>query len=139
MGLCAVHPARWAAEEATLARKSFTSVSRRTSPWIIPMIYAGASICFGIVFLRFENAYLPPQTYPFSGWFFSSVAISSAQAFLGAIASRMLALTAIVFHCCLHHRPVQFGGLLSASGFSLLFVIPLFHTFGLFNPPSSFQ
>ena len=133
MGLCAVHPARWAAEEATLARKSFTSVSRRTSPWIIPMIYAGASICFGIVFLRFENAYLPPQTYPFSGWFFSSVAISSAQAFLGAIASGMLALTAIVFTVA--YITAQFNSMAYSPRVASLFVRDpaLFHAFGLFN------
>ena len=96
------------------------------------MIYVGASLCFGLVFLRFENAYLPPQTYPFGGWLFSSVAISSAQAFLSAIASGMLALIAIVFTVA--YITAQFNSVAYSPRVASLFVRDpkLFHTFGLF-------
>jgi uncharacterized membrane protein len=97
------------------------------------MMYVGVSLSIGMAFLRFENAYLPRETRPFSGLLFSSVAISSAQAYLSAIASGMLALTAIVFTVA--YITAQFNSMAYSPRVASLFLRDpaLFHTFGLFN------
>ena len=58
-------------------------------PWLIPIIYAAGSVGCSLVLPRFENAYLPSNEF--------GVSVSSAQAFLSAAASGMMALTSIVF------------------------------------------
>jgi uncharacterized membrane protein len=65
--------------------------------WLIPMLYVAGTLCFGIVFLRLEHEYLVQHKINLSQWFFNDFSIASAQACLGAIASGMIALTAIVF------------------------------------------
>jgi uncharacterized membrane protein len=57
--------------------------------WLIPMLYAVASLIGGILFPQLEYKYLPAYSH--------GVAVSSAQAFLSSVASGMMALTAIVF------------------------------------------
>ena len=116
-----------------MTRKSFTSVLWRTPLWLIPLVYVGASLCFGMVFLRFENAYLTREARPLSGLLFDSVAISSAQAYLSATASGMLALIAIVFTVA--YITAQFNSVAYSPRVASLFLRDpaLFHTFGLFN------
>ena len=58
------------------------------SLWLIPMIYAAASFLGGITLPRLEQAYFPYD---------SGISVASAQAFLAAVASGMIALTGIVF------------------------------------------
>jgi uncharacterized membrane protein len=57
--------------------------------WLIPMIYVGASVVGGLWLPRLEHAYLGSYTL--------SLSVSSAQAYLSAVASGMMALTGIVF------------------------------------------
>ena len=122
-----------------MARNSFASVLGRTPLWVIPMIYIGVSLFFGMVVLRFENAYLAQRTSLFSGWFFGNVAISSAQAYLSAIASGMIALTAIVFTVA--YITAQFNSVAYSPRVASLFIRDpaLFHTFGLFNATFMFS
>src|SRR5215813_5496136 len=58
-------------------------------PWLIPMMYVGAATVCGFGFPRIENAYLATYTF--------NLSVASTQAFLSAVASGMMALTAIVF------------------------------------------
>jgi hypothetical protein len=53
------------------------------------MIYVGASAVCGLAVPRLEQAYLPSYTF--------NVSVSSAQAYLSATASGMMALTGVVF------------------------------------------
>jgi uncharacterized membrane protein len=69
--------------------------------WLIPMIYAGVSAVGGFVLPRLE------QTYPTS--YGLKLSISSAQAFLSAAASGMMALTGVVF--ALAFVTVQFSAI----------------------------
>jgi hypothetical protein len=57
-------------------------------PWLIPIIYAAGSVGCSLVLPRFENAYLPSNEF--------GVSVSSAQAFLSAAASGMMALTGMM-------------------------------------------
>jgi uncharacterized membrane protein len=57
--------------------------------WLIPMSYAVGSIVCGFGFPRIENAYLASYSL--------NLSVASAQAFLSAVASGMMALTGIVF------------------------------------------
>jgi uncharacterized membrane protein len=121
------------ASETTMARKSLTTLLRGTPLWIIPMIYVGMSLCFGILFLRFEKEYLSRHAGFFPGWLFDNVAIPSAQAYLSAVASGMLTLTAIVFTVA--YITSQFNSVAYSPRVASLFVRDptLVHTFGLFN------
>ena len=56
--------------------------------WLIPIMYAVASVVGGFTLPRLEARYFP---YSFD------LSISSAQAYLSAVASGMMALTGIVF------------------------------------------
>jgi hypothetical protein len=38
--------------------------------WLIPMVYVGVALCFGIVFLRFEHEHLSQHAVLLSQWFF---------------------------------------------------------------------
>ena len=37
--------------------------------WLIPMVYVGVALCFGIVFLRFEHEHLSQHAVLLSQWF----------------------------------------------------------------------
>jgi uncharacterized membrane protein len=61
----------------------------RSSPWLIPGLYAGGALAAGTVLPRLEQFALPALP--------STVNMSAAMAFYSSIASGMLALTGIVF------------------------------------------
>src|SRR6516225_11776106 len=69
--------------------------------YLIPMVYVSLALIMGFAFPRFELLYLPT--------FVSTVAVASALATLGAIASGMMALTAIIFSVA--YVTVQFGAI----------------------------
>ena len=106
---------------------------RRMALWLIPMLYVGGTLCFGIVFLRLEHEYLAQHKINLSQWFFNDFSIASAQACLGAIASGMIALTAIVFTVA--YITAQFNSVAYSPRVASFFISrpTLFHTFGLFN------
>ena len=45
--------------------------------WLIPMVYVGVALCFGIVFLRFEHEHLSQHAVLLSQWFFNDFSIAS--------------------------------------------------------------
>jgi hypothetical protein len=57
--------------------------------WIVPMTYMGGAVIGGLLLPRIERVYLASYTFGLS--------VTSVQAFLSAVASGMMALTAIVF------------------------------------------
>jgi len=57
--------------------------------WLIPLIYVGASAACGMVLPRIEQAHFASYTH--------NVSVASAQAYLSAAASGMMAITGIVF------------------------------------------
>ena len=93
------------------------------SLWLIPMIYAAASFLAGITLPRLEQAYLP---------YGSGISVASAQAFLSAVASGMIALTGIVFTVGL--VMVQFSAIAYSPRLVLLLARDpkLFHSLGVF-------
>jgi len=101
--------------------------------WIIPMIYVAGAIGFGIVFPRLEHEYLEAKSHVLSDWSFNFFSIASAQACLSAVASGMIALTAIVFTVA--YITAQFNSIVYSPRVALFFLRDpaLFHTFGLFN------
>lgn len=92
--------------------------------WLIPMVYVAGSVIGGLVLPRLEQAYFP--------FFTLNVSIASAQAFLAAVASGMMALMSIVF--AMAFVMVQF----SAIAYSPRLVVwlardpSLFHSLGAF-------
>lgn len=92
--------------------------------WLIPMMYAAGSFFCGYALPRFEDAYLASYA--------GVVSVASAQAFLSAVASGMMALTGIVF--AIAFVTVQF----SAIAYSPRLVLwvardpTLFHSLGVF-------
>ena len=93
------------------------------SHWLIPMIYAAASFLGGITLPRLEQAYFPYD---------SGISVASAQAFLAAVASGMIALTGIVFTVGL--VMVQFSAIAYSPRLVLLLARDpkLFHSLGVF-------
>jgi uncharacterized membrane protein len=93
-------------------------------PWLIPIIYAAGSVVCSFVLPRVENAY-------FSGYALG-VSVSSAQAFLSAAASGMMALTGIVF--AIAFVMVQFSAIAYSPRLALWFARDetLFHSLGVF-------
>ena len=93
------------------------------SLWLIPMIYAAASFLGGITLPRLEQAYFPYD---------SGISVASAQAFLTAVASGMIALTGIVFTVGL--VMVQFSAIAYSPRLVLLLARDpkLFHSLGVF-------
>ena len=93
------------------------------SLWLIPMIYAAASFLGGITLPRLEQAYFPYD---------SGISVASAQAFLAAVASGMIALTSIVFTVGL--VMVQFSAIAYSPRLVLLMARDpkLFHSLGVF-------
>ena len=100
------------------------------SRWLIPMIYAAASFLGGITLPRLEQAYFPYN---------SGISIASAQAFLAAVASGMIALTGIVFTVGL--VMVQFSAIAYSPRLVLLLARDpkLFHSLGVFIATSTYS
>jgi uncharacterized membrane protein len=92
--------------------------------WLIPTIYIGASIVCAFTLPRIEHSFLSSYTF--------NISVASAQAYLSAAASGMMALTAIVFSIAF--VMVQFSAIAYSPRLVLLFVRDrtLFHTLGVF-------
>jgi uncharacterized membrane protein len=93
-------------------------------PWLIPVVYAVGSIGCSLVLPRIENAYLATAAFGLS--------VASAQAFLSAVASGMMALTGIVF--AIAFVMVQFSAIAYSPRLALWFARDqaLFHSLGVF-------
>lgn len=91
--------------------------------WLIPTIYAVASVIGGFVLPRLEARYLG---------FGLDVSIASAQAYLSAVASGMMALTGIVFSIAF--VLVQFNAIVYSPRLVIWFARDrlLFHSMGVF-------
>jgi uncharacterized membrane protein len=92
--------------------------------WLIPMIYVAASVACGLALPRLEQAYLASFTFDMS--------VASAQAYLSAAASGMIALTGIVF--AMAFVMVQFSAIAYSPRLVLWFARDhaLFHSLGVF-------
>ena len=86
-----------------------STVRLRVPLWALPLVYAVASLILALAFPRFEYEHLAAYS--------RGISVSSAQAFLSAVASGMMSLTAIVFSIAF--LVVQF----SASAFSKRLVL----------------
>ena len=92
--------------------------------WLVPMIYLAVSAVCGLTLPRLEQIYLTAYTF--------DISVASAQAYLSAVASGMMALTGIVF--AMAFVMVQF----SAIAYSPRLVLwlardpVLFHSLGVF-------
>ena len=93
--------------------------------WLIPMVYVGASAVGGLVVPRLEHAYLASYTL--------NLSVASAQAYLSAVASGMMALTGIVF--AMAFVMVQFSAIAYSPRLVLWFARDrmLFHSLGAFS------
>src|SRR3984957_4353395 len=94
-------------------------------PWLIPMFYVSGAVLGGLALPRIEQAY-------FSGYTLA-VSVASAQAFLSAAASGMMALTGIVF--AMAFVMVQFSAIAYSPRLVLWFARDrmLFHALGAFT------
>jgi uncharacterized membrane protein len=94
-------------------------------PWFIPMFYVAGAVLGGLALPRLEQAYLSDYTLDLS--------ISSAQAYLSAAASGMMALTGIVF--AMAFVMVQFSAIAYSPRLVLWFARDrmLFHALGVFT------
>lgn len=94
-------------------------------PWLIPLLYVGVTVVFGLVFPRLEQEYLAAYSHGMS--------VASAQATLSAVASGMMALTGIVF--ALAFVMVQFNAVAYSPRLVAWFGRDpvLFHALGLFT------
>ena len=94
-------------------------------PWFIPMFYVSAAVVAGLALPRFERAYLSDYALDMS--------VSSAQAYLSAAASGMMALTGIVF--AMAFVMVQFSAIAYSPRLVLWFARDrmMFHALGLFT------
>src|ERR1700739_4519814 len=92
--------------------------------WRIPMFYVAASVVCGLVLPRIEQAHPPSFTF--------NLSVSSAQAYLSAAASGMMALTGVVF--ALAFVMVQFSAIAYSPRLVLWFARDhmLFHALGVF-------
>src|SRR4051812_28542628 len=92
--------------------------------WMIPMVYVGAAIVAGLFLPRLELAYLTPFEFGLS--------VSSAQAYLSAASSGMMALSGIVFSMAF--VMVQFSAIAYSPRLVLWFARDpiLFHALGVF-------
>src|SRR5580704_17101473 len=93
--------------------------------WLIPMIYVGASVLCGLALPRIEDAYL--------GSYNLNLSVASAQAYLSAAASGMMALTGIFF--AMAFVMVQFSAIAYSPRLVLWFTRDrtLFHALGAFT------
>ncbi len=94
-------------------------------PWFIPMVYVSAALVGGLALPRLEQAYLADYALGLS--------VSSAQAYLSAAASGMMALTGIVF--AMGFVMVQFSAIAYSPRLVLWFARDrmLFHALGAFS------
>jgi len=92
--------------------------------WLIPLAYVIISTVCGFVLPRLEHIYLDAYEI--------DMAVSSAQAFLSAVASGMIALTAIVFSIAF--VMVQFSAIAYSPRLVLWFArdASLYHSLGVF-------
>jgi len=92
--------------------------------WLIPMIYVAASVVCGLTVPRVEQTYFALYTLRLS--------VSSAQAYLSAVASGMMSLTGIVF--AMAFLMVQFSAIAYSPRLVLWFVRDhaLYHALGVF-------
>jgi len=92
--------------------------------WFIPMIYVAASVVCGLTLPRLEQAYFPLRTL--------NLSLASAQAYLSAVASGMMALTGVVF--AMAFVMVQFSAIAYSPRLVLWFARDrvLFHSLGAF-------
>jgi uncharacterized membrane protein len=92
--------------------------------WLLPLLYTAASLVCAFILPRIEYAYLPSLGLGFSA--------SSALSVLSAIASGMMALTAIVFSIAF--VMVQFSAVTYSPRIALRFASDplLFHAMGMF-------
>ena len=93
--------------------------------WLIPMVYVGASAVGGLVLPRLEHAHYASYTL--------NLSVASAQAYLAAVASGMMALTGIVF--AMAFVMVQFSAIAYSPRLVLWFARDrmLFHSLGAFS------
>ena len=94
-------------------------------PWFIPMFYVSGAVLGGLALPRIEHAYLSAYTIGLS--------VASAQAFLSAAASGMMALTGIIF--AMAFVMVQFSAIAYSPRLVLWFARDrmLFHALGAFT------
>ena len=94
-------------------------------PWFIPMFYVSGAVLAGLALPRVERAYLSDYAF--------DVSVSSAQAYLSAAASGMMALTGIVF--AMAFVMVQFSAIAYSPRLVLWFARDrmLFHALGAFT------
>jgi uncharacterized membrane protein len=92
--------------------------------WLIPMLYVCASVATGIVLPRIEQLYFASYTL--------NLSVASAQAYLSAAGSGMMALTGIVF--AMAFVMVQFNAVAYSPRLALWFARDrmLFHALGIF-------
>jgi len=92
--------------------------------WLIPIVYAVASTICSLVLPRIESGYFPDHI--------AAMSVASAQAFLSAAASGMMALTGIVF--AVAFVMVQFSAVAYSPRLVLWFARDptLFHSLGIF-------
>jgi uncharacterized membrane protein len=92
--------------------------------WLTPIVYAVASAICSLVLPRIESGYFPEHI--------ANVSVASAQAFLSAAASGMMALTGIVF--AVAFVMVQFSAVAYSPRLVLWFARDptLFHSLGIF-------
>jgi uncharacterized membrane protein len=92
--------------------------------WLIPMLYVCASVITGLILPRIEQLYFASYTL--------NLSVASAQAYLSAAGSGMIALTGIVF--ALAFVMVQFNAVAYSPRLALWFAgdRTLFHALGIF-------
>jgi uncharacterized membrane protein len=97
---------------------------RAMPTWLIPTAYAAGALAAGFIVPRLEHAYF--ESY------LNGIAVGSALASLSAIASGMMALTAIVFSIA--YITVQFNAVAYSPRMALLHANDprMFHALGLF-------
>lgn len=92
--------------------------------WLIPMVYTGGSLLSAVLVPRLEHAYFKI--------YLNDISVASALAYLSAIASGMMALTAIVFSIA--YITVQFNAIAYSPRLALWFADDpsMFHALGIF-------
>jgi uncharacterized membrane protein len=92
--------------------------------WLIPTLYAAMALAGSFILPRLEHAYLAS--------YLNGIAVASALAYLSAVASGMMAFTAIVFSIA--YMTVQFNSVAYSPRLALWFVNDrrMFHALGLF-------
>lgn len=92
--------------------------------WLIPTLYAATALTAAFILPRIEHAYLAS--------YLNGIAVASALACLSAVASGMMAFTAIVFSVA--YMTVQFNSIAYSPRLALWFANDsrMFHALGLF-------